>query len=79
MISHEALGYPRSPSASQVAQLEHASLLVDEPATLTAKGDGCIAFEATMPTTGTMVLDFQYRLHGMSVASGILARLRFIC
>ena len=47
------------PTPFQVAQLEEASQLVDEPVSLT-EADGCVHFSTTMATTATVVLDFQY-------------------
>jgi len=47
------------PTPLQIAELEEASQLQDESVTLTVVG-GCVAFNTTMPTSATVVLDFEF-------------------
>ena len=48
------------PTRTQIAELEQASQLVDEPAKVTVGRGGCASVAIEMPTTGVVVLDFQY-------------------
>jgi hypothetical protein len=51
---------PPDPTPTQIAELEQISQLVDEPVEVNVH-QGCAKVALQMPTTGVVVLDFQYQ------------------
>ena len=49
------------PTPSQIAELEQVSQLVDEPVEVDVR-QSCANVALEMPTTGVVVLDFQYQM-----------------